>query len=827
MESGYNRHVESFREREYPMLKGNETISAYRNLILIGLLDAVYLDHAGTALCPRSLLERFNADLMSNLYGNPHSASPSSQLSTSRIEDIRLKVLRFFKADPEEFDIVFVANATAGIKLVGEVFRELEGGFNYGYHRDAHTSVIGLREIAKVSRCLDDGDVEQWLSGLEHLVTGKTDHSANLFAYPARSNMDGRRLPTSWPRKVREHSRTYTLLDASALVSTSPLDLSNCSTAPDFTVLSFYKIFGFPDLGALIIRRDSGSIFQQRKYFGGGTVDVVLCVKEQWHVPKSQSLHASLEDGTLPFHSILALDAGIDVHRKLYGSMEAISMHTELLARKLHDGLRSLRHANSEPVCVMYSQGIHSESNPKDRGPIVAFNLRNSYGAWVSNTEFERLASVRNFHVRSGGLCNPGGVATYLKLEPWEMRKNFSAGFKCGAETDIYAGKITGVIRASVGAMSTISDIDKFVSFVSEFYVENSMVMAIPTSPVPANSDHLILDSITIYPIKSCGGLSIPPGLDWEVRPEGLAWDREWCLLHQGTGQALSQKRHPRMALIRPIIDLENGLLRVQFHGDPLSGSNNEVTVPLSSNPAVYKECDGARLLASRVCGDQIVARTYAKTEVNDFFSSILGTPCVLARFPAGGSGFSTRSSKAHMQKHQWPTHLNVKLPGSYPRPPPPPDSDSEIQKRPILLSNESPILAINKASLDSLNEEISTTGGKLATASVFRANLVLASSNIEAQRPYAEDHWGILRIGSQKFQMLGSCRRCHMICVDQETGEKDEEPFVTLAKTRRFESKIFFGSHMCHLPWGESSRENQYPTIRVGDVVTTEIEDV
>jgi len=61
------------------------------------------------------------------------------------------------------------------------------------------------------------------------------------------------------------------------------------------------------------------------------------------------------------------------------------------------------------------------------------------------------------------------------------------------------------------------------------------------------------------------------------------------------------------------------------------------------------------------------------------------------------------------------------------------------------------------------------------------------------------------------------------MICVDQDTAEKDKEPFVTLAKTRRFESKIFFGSHMCHIPSKSPTKENQYPTIRVGDVVTVD----
>lgn len=58
------------------------------------------------------------------------------------------------------------------------------------------------------------------------------------------------------------------------------------------------------------------------------------------------------------------------------------------------------------------------------------------------------------------------------------------------------------------------------------------------------------------------------------------------------------------------------------------------------------------------------------------------------------------------------------------------------------------------------------------------------------------------------------------MICINQDTAEKDEEPFVTLAKTRRFDSKVFFGSHMCHVPDGGGTKESQCPTIKVGDLV-------
>ncbi|TGO06843.1 hypothetical protein BTUL_0453g00030 [Botrytis tulipae] len=808
----YNKAVEEFRKHEYPMLK-----------------DAVYLDHAGTTLYSKSLMERYMVDMMSNLYGNPHSASTSSQLSTSRIEDARLNVLRFFNADPEDFDVVFVANATAGIKLVMDAFRGQEDGFLYGYHQDSHTSLVGVREDAVSSRCLDDNAVECWLSGSEPPVKKVDDSEIGLFAYPAQSNLDGRRLPLSWPERVRNLSyetqaTTYTLLDASALVSTSPLDLSDVRKAPDFVVLSFYKIFGFPDLGALIVRRESGAILQTRKFFGGGTVEVVVCLKEQWHAPKGQSLHETLEDGTLPFHNIMALEAAIDVHKSLYGSMERIANHTTFLARKLYEGLKSLRHANSEPACIIYSPGFSSETSSNVQGPTIAFNVKNSFGAWVTNIEFERLASIRNYHIRTGGLCNPGGVASALELQPWETKRNFSAGLRCGGETDIYAGKITGVIRVSLGAMSTMSDVESFLSFVDEFFVDHTAVSTDEEIESHKSVD-MYVESLTIYPIKSCGGFEIPKETAWEVRPEGLAWDREWCLIHQGTGQALSQKCYPRMALIKPTIDFDLGLLKVRYQGSTFPNLTDEINVSLSSDPTFYKNPNNIHSLASRVCGDAIAAQSYSNHEINDFFSKILEVPCVLARFPAGGSGPSSRHAKAHMQKHQGPK-LSVAIEKSsthsFHDPPTPPDSDSENRKRPILLSNESPILAINRSSINMLNEEIAKSGGKLASASVFRANIVLASTELaDRHHPYSEDHWSTLHIGSETYQMLGSCRRCHMICVDQDTAEKNEEPFVTLAKTRRFESKVFFGSHMCHVPSLSPHKEHQFPIIKVGDKVS------
>jgi molybdenum cofactor sulfurtransferase len=781
----YDRYIEQMRIEQYPMLK-----------------DALYLDHAGTTLYSKKLMERFQSDMMANLFGNPHSASISSQRSTSTIEDVRLQLLRFFKADPEHFDLVFTANATAGIKLVMEAFREQRNGFWYGYHVDAHTSLVGVREAAKEHRCFEcDEEVDRWIDELP-----ADNGEARLFAYPAQSNMNGRRLPLVWCRRLRHDPRSigaYILLDAAAYASTSQLDLSDAEAAPDFTVLSLYKIFGFPDLGALIVRKGSEHVWSQREYFGGGTVDVVVSLKEQWHAPKSGSLHERLEDGTLPIHSIVALKSALQVHREVFGSAELISRHTTHLARELYDGLSVLRHGNGSPACRVYKHSRSSYCDIKTQGPIVALNFQDSRGNWVSNTEVEKLANIKDIHLRTGGVCNPGGVAQSLGLVPWEMRENFSAGYRCGGENDVMNGKSTGVVRVSPGAMSTQSDVVRFLDFVREFFVDANAGPSRVPSPMPLNDGQMRqfhVESLTVYPVKSCAGFTIADGTSWEIRKEGLAWDREWCIVHQGTGKALSQKQHPRMALIRPRLDFKAGLLRITT-----LGTAQQISVPLSTNATSFDSGDLSHRNAS-VCGDAIKARVYNSPAIADYLTEVLGVPCTLARFPAvTAQSPSARHSKPDLQRRG---HSSDEIP------------------RPILLSNESPILTISRSSLNRLNEQIKSRGGKAAHPSVFRANIVLAESPLlppGQEQPWAEDHWRSIRLGGADgpvLEFLGGCRRCQMVCINQESGEKNQEPFLTLAKTRKFEGRVLFGVHTCLK--GDRTTGAVCARITVGDVVET-----
>ncbi|KAJ9651080.1 hypothetical protein H2198_009634 [Neophaeococcomyces mojaviensis] len=731
--SAYNKKVDEIRDTEYPTLSGT-----------------TYLDHAGTTPYPRSAIESWTLELTTNLFGNPHSASASSQLSTRRVDDIRVKVLNFFHASPEDFDVVFVANATAAIKLVVEAFRDHRSGFWYGYHADSHTSLVGCRELAtKGSRCFeDDQSVREWISALQQDTRLTGDLS--IFAYPGQSNMTGRRLPLEWSHNIRRYAaqcgkQIYTLLDAASLVSTCPLDLSDAAAAPDFTALSFYKIFGFPDLGALIVRKQSAELLLRKRYFAGGTVDAVVSSAEPWHAKKN-SIHGALEEGTLPFHNILALDHVMSVHEKLFGSMAGVSHHAGYLAQEARSFLKRACHANGSEVCEIY--GATSEAA---FGPLIAFNLKDGLGKFISASEVEKLSIVKGIQLRTGGMCNPGGIAKHLNLSAEQIRSNYDAGYRCGGESDLVDGNPVGAIRISFGAMSTRSDLETFKAFIEEYYVERNVLQAPPaTFDSQTQRSSFFVESISVFPIKSCAAFKLSAGQQWLVTLKGLAWDREWCLVHEGTNVALSQKRYPRLSLLRPSLDLVNRKLTVSYVvADTTKQIEINIDETLSAATSSARTCpnDAFRLSKSKVCGDTIPVHVYTSQIVNSFFSDALGVPCSLARYSRTDTSRVTNIRRPHSSPSSTKT-----FPGR------------SISSSQLMLANESPMLIVSRSSVNELNRQIRNNALekgrdakdiKTVSADSFRGNIVVAQrSQTESstdETPYYEDDWTSVTIGARQ----------------------------------------------------------------------------
>ncbi|KAF9732937.1 hypothetical protein PMIN04_009691 [Paraphaeosphaeria minitans] len=453
----YDDGLSGARKTEYPMLHG-----------------ITYLDHAGTALPSVSLIDEFSRQQKRLLLANPHSAlSTSPNLTQTVVQGTRLKVLKLFNASPDHFDVIFVSNATAATKLVFDAFGGQDQGFDYYYHRDCHTSLVGGRELAQQHRCFSGADADDITESWLRHDTQNDNARPKLFAYPAQSNMNGRRLPLSWPatmRKQGNHKNTFVLLDVAAYVSTSPLDLSDHEAAPDFLTMSFYKIFGYPNLGALLVRKAAAHVFNQRRYFGGGTTDMITCNEDPW-VARKRGLSESVEDGTGPAHSILALNCAIRVHQRLYGGLEKVSEHTSWLVRQFYEQLSCLRHSNGRPVCMIYKDSASTYGDHTTQGATVTFNVYGTDGRYFDTALVSNEAMAYKIHIRAGSLCNPAGMAHALGYDDDELRRVYGAGLRCG-EGNSFTGRPLGMVRVSFGACSILDDVVVFMKFMEASFVD-------------------------------------------------------------------------------------------------------------------------------------------------------------------------------------------------------------------------------------------------------------------------------------------------------------------------------------------------------------------
>ena len=100
------------------------------------------MDYTGSSIYLDSQVAAAAEELKNGVFGNPHSINPSSHRTTVLIEDMRNRLLQFFNADPEVYELVFVRSATGGLQLLGENFPWSTEG-NMAYLVSNHNSVLG------------------------------------------------------------------------------------------------------------------------------------------------------------------------------------------------------------------------------------------------------------------------------------------------------------------------------------------------------------------------------------------------------------------------------------------------------------------------------------------------------------------------------------------------------------------------------------------------------------------------------------------------------------------------------------------------------------
>lgn len=423
----------------------------------------VYLDYTGGGLYAESQLKTHFALLQKSVFGNPHSANPTSLAMTDLVEGTREYALHYFNASPEEYTAVFTQNASGALKHVGESY-PFTPGSQYVLTYDNHNSVNGIREFAKskgakftyVPLTLPDLRIDQ--QKLADILETADPHHNNLFAYPAQSNFSGVKHPLGLIELA--HSKGWdVLLDAAAFLPTNRLDLS--VVKPDFVSMSFYKMFGYPTgLGMLLIhKRVFGKL--HRPWFAGGTVNFASVQGQGHYLAKDE---AAFEDGTVDYLNIPAVKLGLK-HLESIG-IDVIGERVRCLTGWLLSQLYALRHSNGRPMIRLYGP-----INTDMRGGTITLNFYDPNEKFLDYRRIEELANHEGISIRTGCFCNPGAGELAEGLTAEDMRAGLEEAEDMNLPRFVQliqhkgSNKSAGAIRVSVGLATNFADVEKFLDF--------------------------------------------------------------------------------------------------------------------------------------------------------------------------------------------------------------------------------------------------------------------------------------------------------------------------------------------------------------------------
>ena len=424
----------------------------------------VYVDYTGGGLYGTSQVRAHLRFLEESVLGNPHSSNPTSALATDRVARCRRRVLEFFRADPEEYALIFTSNASGALKLVGESYPFQEED-RLLLTFDNHNSVVGIRAFDRVRKAVtryvpvEPPAMRVSESTLESFLEEGEESRNKLFAYPAQSNFSGVQHPLSWIEKARERGWDV-LLDAAAFVPTNRLDLSRWH--PDYVTLSFYKMFGYPTgVGALLARREALRKLH-RPWFAGGTISWASVLGEAHTLSEGSQ---GFEDGTLNYTGLPAVEMGLDFLES--AGLDAIHGRVAALTAWTLEELVALRHGNGAPVVRIYGP-VETEA----RGGTVALNVYDAQGRHVDHREVEARANARGISLRTGCFCNPGAGEMALELTRDEITGCLARSgdrMTLGEFRQCVDDKSTGAVRISFGIASNAADGQAVIRFFRDF----------------------------------------------------------------------------------------------------------------------------------------------------------------------------------------------------------------------------------------------------------------------------------------------------------------------------------------------------------------------
>lgn len=251
------------------------------------------------------------------------------------------------------------------------------------------------------------------------------------------------------------------------------------------------------------------------------------------------------------------------------------------------------------------------------------------------------------------------------------------------------------------------------------------------------------LAALGLHPVKSCGALAPREAL---LAATGFDLDRAWMVV-DGGGRMLTQRSHPRLALVRPTLRASDLLLKAPgMLGLHLRLDTVEQPTRVQVWNDIVKAWDMGDLAAQ-------------------WFSDFLATPVRVVRFDPDERRLADR---AWTGEHE----------------------------APVEFADGFPLLVASADSLADLNRRLAAAGHAPVAMARFRPNLVL-----QGLEPWDEDLIDELTVataeGAVRLKLVKPCGRCIVPNVDPASGEVQPQVFDTLAEFRsdaRIHGGVSFG---------------------------------
>ena len=248
------------------------------------------------------------------------------------------------------------------------------------------------------------------------------------------------------------------------------------------------------------------------------------------------------------------------------------------------------------------------------------------------------------------------------------------------------------------------------------------------------------VSALTYYPIKACRGFEVDSS---HVTRMGLEHDRRMMVVTP-EGGFLTQREHPRLALVTPAMDSGAVIL----------------SAPNFDSLRVYIHTRGTPISVG-IWRSKDVQAVDQGEEAAQWFSDWLGASVRLVHI---ADGFIRRINEKYAVN--------------------PDDHTGFADGYPILLASEE--------SLADLNARLETP----VPMNRFRPNLV-----VRGCEPFAEDAWKRIRIGGVEMVVVKPCARCVVTTIDKETLAQNKEPLKTLNTFRKQAGGVMFGQNV--IPMG------------------------